>query len=103
VSIFRGIGDGNLASTESATPIAGIREKHPTTRTEGSLGAGTLACDRCDAPVAIGPEPMFVTDELTCPYCGQHGTLRDFLSLAPPTRPARVEVRVVLAYRHPVR
>jgi hypothetical protein len=45
---------------------------------------------------------MSVTNELTCPYCGRHGTVRDFLSLAPPTRPARVQVRVVLASRRGV-
>jgi hypothetical protein len=100
VSIFRSI-DGH-GSRESPTAIAGIREKRPTTGTEGLLGAGTLACDHCDAPVSIGPQPMSVTDELTCPYCGRHGTVREFLSLAPPTRPARVEVRVVLATRRSV-
>jgi hypothetical protein len=65
-------------------------------RTIGStrLGAGTLACARCDAPVSIGATPLSLTDRLTCPYCQNHGPLRDFLSLATPTRPARVLVRV---------
>ena len=35
------------------------------------------------------------TVALTCGYCGRDGALREFLSLAPPARPARVEVRVV--------
>jgi hypothetical protein len=38
---------------------------------------------------------MSATDPLTCPFCGHGATVRDFLSLAAPTRPARVEVRVV--------
>jgi hypothetical protein len=45
---------------------------------------------------------MSVTDELRGPYCGRHGTVRDFLSLLPPTRPARVQARVVLASRRGV-
>jgi hypothetical protein len=37
---------------------------------------------------------MSATDPLICPFCGHRATVRDFLSLAVPTRPARVEVRV---------
>ena len=58
------------------------------------LGIGTLACARCDAPVAIGGTPHALTDRLTCPFCAHSGTLRDFLSMASPSRPARVVVRV---------
>ena len=60
----------------------------------GQLAAGTLACDRCDAPIAIGPGPVSIADQLTCPYCRRRGPVRDFLSLALPTRPAHVVVRV---------
>jgi hypothetical protein len=56
--------------------------------------AGTLACRHCDAPVAVGDRPLSLTDRLTCPFCGHRGAVRDFLSLAAPTRPARVVVRV---------
>ena len=59
------------------------------------LGSGTLACPRCDAPVAP-PGPVAPGDGLACPYCAHSGAVRDFLSLAPPSRPARVEVRVRL-------
>jgi hypothetical protein len=62
----------------------------------GTIGTGTLACPACDAPVAIGSEPMRPHELLSCPFCGCGGALRDFLSLAPPTRPARVEIRLVL-------
>ncbi len=58
------------------------------------LGAGTLACGRCDAPIAIGPEPVSIVAQLVCPYCRYRAPVRDFLSLALPTRPAHVVVRV---------
>jgi hypothetical protein len=60
------------------------------------LGTGTLACPRCDVPVALGAGPAPPADQFDCPFCGHYGALRDFLSLAAPSRPARVEVRVVL-------
>ena len=68
-----------------ADPRAGIVQ---------TLGTGTLACPGCDAPVAIAG-PHRPHDAIGCPYCGRSGALRDFLSLAAPTRPARVEIRVV--------
>ncbi|EHN12212.1 hypothetical protein PAI11_08880 [Patulibacter medicamentivorans] len=61
----------------------------------GVLGIGTLACPICDAPVAPGPGPMSPADAIGCPLCGHGAAVRDFLSLAAPSRPARVEVRVV--------
>jgi hypothetical protein len=61
----------------------------------GRLGTGTLACAGCDAPIALAAARMSPRDPLGCPFCGQVGTVRDFLSLAPPSRPARVDVRVV--------
>jgi hypothetical protein len=59
------------------------------------LGTGTLACPRCDAPVALAAAGASPADPLACPFCSHGGALRDFLSLAEPTRPARVELRVV--------
>ena len=61
----------------------------------GHLASGTLACPRCDAPVALGAGPAAPADPLGCPFCEHTATVRDFLSLADPTRPARVAVRVV--------
>ncbi|MDQ6606119.1 MAG: hypothetical protein M3Z06_06175 [Actinomycetota bacterium] len=58
------------------------------------LAAGTLACARCDAPVAIGALTLSPGERLTCPFCSHRAPVRDFLSLASPTRPARVVVRV---------
>jgi hypothetical protein len=56
------------------------------------IAAGTIACPRCDAPVAIGPERVAVEDALTCPFCERQGPVREFLSLAPPSRATRVKV-----------
>jgi hypothetical protein len=58
------------------------------------LASGTLACPECDAPVFPGDRPVSPAAPLACPFCGQSGAVRDFLSLAPPSRPARVVVRV---------
>lgn len=63
------------------------------------LGTGTLACGRCDAPIAIGADRLRVDDLLSCPFCLHRGPVREFLSLAVPTRPARVAVRVVVPAR----
>lgn len=60
------------------------------------LGAGTLACRSCDAPIAAGPDGLSLTDELACPFCRRRGPVRDFLSLTSPTRPARVVIRLRL-------
>lgn len=59
------------------------------------MAVGTLACPACDAPVAPGAGPMTPVQPLGCPYCGHAATVRDFLSLQAPSRPARVAVRVV--------
>jgi hypothetical protein len=71
-------------------------EVRPNAARVRTLGTGTLACPDCDAPVALGDEPKRPHDALSCPFCGCAGALRDFLSLAAPTRPARVEIRLVL-------
>jgi len=60
------------------------------------LGAGTLACPICDAPVALGMAAVAAADPMNCPFCLHGGAVRDFLSLCAPSRPAHVEVRVVL-------
>jgi hypothetical protein len=60
------------------------------------LGSGTLACPHCDVPVALTGGPASPAEPLGCPFCGHAGAVRDFLSLAAPSRPARVDVRVVL-------
>jgi hypothetical protein len=59
------------------------------------LAAGSLACPGCDAPTLLAG-PAGPADPLRCGYCGHGGAVRDFLSLALPTRPARVVVRARL-------
>jgi hypothetical protein len=58
------------------------------------VAVGTLACPECDAPIAPPPSGLSPADPLVCGYCEHEAAVRDFLSLAPPVRPARVVVRV---------
>jgi hypothetical protein len=76
--------------------IGGLGGPHEERRVGRSrrLAVGTLACPACDAPVAPAAGPLAPADVLRCPYCLHHGAVRDFLSLAAPSRPARVDVRV---------
>jgi len=82
-------------------PISRLAPTREQRRSEGSgrLGSGTLACPRCDAPVALAVRQVSPADPLGCPFCLHWGAVRDFLCMASPSRPARVEVRV--AYVHP--
>jgi hypothetical protein len=79
-------------------PVTGHYEERRSTRSDRLCG-GTLACDRCDAPIDPGDEPITLGQTLTCPFCHHPAPARDFLSLALPTRPAHVAVRL----RRPVR
>jgi hypothetical protein len=63
------------------------------------VAAGTLACPLCDAPVALAGGAVGPASLLGCPFCGHAAAARDFLSLAAPTRPARVVVRAVMRAR----
>jgi hypothetical protein len=87
-------GTDPVRSTASATRLAPRRHR----QLAGSwvLASGSLACPACDAPVAPDA-PHAPADALGCPFCGHAGAVRDFLSLAKPQRPARVDVRI--AYR----
>ena len=58
------------------------------------LAGGTLACPRCDAPIGLGGRSVALTQDLSCPFCRHSAAARAFLSLAEPTRPARVAVRM---------
>ena len=73
---------------------AGAQEEQRRARTT-RLASGTLACPRCDAPVAAPAPRARPADLLGCPFCGHAAPLREFLSLGAPTRPARVEVHFV--------
>jgi hypothetical protein len=58
------------------------------------LATGTLACPACDAPILPSPGAMSPADSICCGFCRHLGAVRDFLSLAEPTRPTRVVVRI---------
>jgi hypothetical protein len=94
VSFQNGIDGSEPARPQPVTRLAGARADDLVART-GHLASGTLACPRCDAPVALGAGGVAPGDPLGCPYCDHTAAVRDFLSLASPTRPARVAVRVV--------
>jgi hypothetical protein len=94
VSFLRGV-DGTAHNTAGA-PARWIRpggHRHRDTR-QGRLCDATLACARCDAPVAAGEGALSLSEALVCPFCDHRAPVRDFLSLAMPTRPARVVVRI---------
>jgi hypothetical protein len=89
--------DGDLNAGRRAQPA--VEEKRFASRSS-VLGTGTLACHRCDVPIAPAARPLSLTDRVRCPYCATEGPARDFLSLAAPTRPARVVIRVAIEPRY---
>jgi DNA-directed RNA polymerase subunit RPC12/RpoP len=89
---FLGGGSWTSDPREPAVDQRLVRKRR-TTRSD-RLAEATIACSGCDAPVAIGPGPRSLGDELSCPYCGRRGPIRDFLSLTRPTRPTRVVLRI---------
>ena len=94
MGILRGIDDSEDARSGPITRAGAGQEELRTTTRSRRVAAGSLACGRCDAPVALTTGPVGLTDPLTCPFCAHSAPVRDFLSLADPTRPARVVVRV---------
>jgi hypothetical protein len=94
MALFRGMdGSDHLRWEPVARPVPGYEQERRSTRS-GRLGTGTLACNRCDAPVALAGAAS-PSEVLSCPFCSHRAPLRDFLSLTQPSRPARVEIRVV--------
>lgn len=87
--------DRGFDGSEPIEHRSGAHDERLTARTR-HLATGTLACPECDAPVAPGATPLRPADVLACPYCLHAAAVRDFLSLADPSRPARVAVRVVM-------
>ena len=100
MTLHRGIDGSDPVRRDPVTGLAGPREIRRDRRA-WRLGVGTLACPRCDAPVAPGPAPLSPAAALGCPFCDHTAAVRDFLSLDAPSRPARVEVRVVSRTRRP--
>jgi len=102
VAFHRGIDGSEPVRAEPVGRDAGVQEFRRAAAT-GRLAAGTLACPRCDAPVALAAGRVSPSDFMGCPFCAHGGAVRDFLSLAAPTRPAHVEVRVVQRFRRAAR
>ena len=83
---------------DGADPVRRLDSTHEVERRIGRstrVASGTLACPACDAPVLPAAGGVSPAAAIACPVCGNGGFVRDFLSLAAPTRPARVAVRVV--------
>ena len=99
MSLHRGTGGSEPVGPGPVARLAGSQDRR--IGHSAVMCAGTLACPRCDVPVALAGGAAAPADPLDCPYCGHYGAVRDFLSLAAPTRPAHVEVRVVLSTRCP--
>jgi len=86
-----------MAFHRDADPIGGERvgTTHQEIRVRSKIvAAATLACPRCDAPVAPGDRPLTPAEPIGCPFCGEAGRVRDFLSFTTPTRAAHVEIRI---------
>jgi len=98
VSFGRGIDGPDSLGEGLYGRRAPAREELRRTTRSTRVATGTLACPHCDAPVALAG-PVAPSAPVDCPYCGHGGAVRDFLSLAAPTRPARVVVRVVARRR----
>ncbi len=73
--------------------MAGTAEERKATRST-VVTTGTLACPQCDVPVSPGGRALSPGESMHCPVCDHAGAVRDFLSLATPSRPARVRVVV---------
>ena len=102
VALHRGIDGSEPIRPEPITRLAGSFEERRSVRS-WRLATGTLACPHCDVPVAPAGTSLRPSDRIACPYCFTSGFVRDFLSLAAPTRPARVQVRVVAPTRFAAR
>lgn len=89
--VERGTGGSDPLRAEPVGRI--VHEERRRARTS-HVASGTLACPDCDAPV-VPARPMAPAEAIACPFCDHAAPVRDFLSLASPTRPAHVDVRVV--------
>ena len=98
MSLHRGL-DGS--EPVRAQPVSAPAGEHVHRDAARALPAttGTLACPRCDAPVSLGGRAASLAELLACPFCRHSAPVHRFLSLAKPSRPARVQVRARLVDR----
>jgi hypothetical protein len=93
VALHRGIDGSEPVGDDRVGRLSGTQEERRVVRTR-TVAVGTLACPVCDVPVAPGPDGLSPAEALRCPVCDHGAAVRDFLSLAEPTRPARVRIVV---------
>jgi hypothetical protein len=92
VDVFR---DEHVGRSDRDEPVVGYEQLRPSSRV-GVLDVGTLACARCDAPIAL-ERAVAPSELLSCPYCLHTGAVREFLTLGAPSRPAHVRVTIAAA------
>ena len=92
MGLFR---DANAGRSDRDEPVVGYEELRRSSRV-GVLDVGTLACARCDAPVALAGGAVVPSESLSCPYCLHTAAVHEFLTLGAPSRPAHVAVSVAL-------
>jgi len=90
---MRSVDSLSVAFEREIERVAGRHERRRA-ETSWQMATGTLACPACDAPVLPSRGRMSPPDPMACGFCRHAGAVRDFLSLAEPTRPTRVIVRV---------
>jgi hypothetical protein len=95
----RGIDGSEPLRARPISAPAGAYEDRRASR-DWRLATATLACPQCDVPLALGGRRVTFSEDLDCPFCRHAAPLRDFLSLAAPSRPNRVEVRMFPRARH---
>jgi hypothetical protein len=93
VALHREIDGADPVRPQPVERLSG-RHEHRQAESSWHLATGTLACPGCDAPVLPSLERMSPRDPISCGFCQTAGAVSDFLSLAEPTRPTRVVVRV---------
>ncbi|MEA2143652.1 MAG: hypothetical protein QOI64_2082 [Solirubrobacteraceae bacterium] len=94
MSLHSGIDGSDPARPQPIEARAGAHEYRHASR-PWRLGPATLACPTCDAPISLGGRSVKLTAHVDCPFCRHTAPLRDFLSLAAPARPNRVEIRMI--------
>jgi hypothetical protein len=93
VALHRDIDGAEPLQPQAVERLSG-RHEHRRSESTWQLATGTLACPACDAPVLPSPGGMSPRDHISCGFCRNVGAVSDFLSLAEPTRPTRVAVRL---------
>ena len=103
MAFLRGMDDSDPTRSAPVDRGSGAHEEERRVARSRRMASGTLACAECDAPIALTGGASSPTDWVACPFCAHEAPLRDFLSLAAPTRPTHVDVYVYPRVRPGVR